>query len=225
MLIVDLNALQTVDLLDLADQVVLHIAQALDRQDILGIEHALTGDDVALLHTVTRHDACMLGKGDGVALDHLCTGLFVLAGDLDDHVLLGIVLRDHTRDLAHDGHALGTAALEQLLNTRQTLGNILGRCDTAGMEGTHGQLGARLADGLSCNNADGLAQLDRLTIGHVGAIAAGTDTDLCTAGQQAADFQLGDASRLDPSASYRSIILPSGTMTLPVTGFTTSPTA
>ena len=99
MLIVDLNALQTVDLLDLADQVVLHIAQALDRQDILGIEHTLTGDDVALLHTVTRHDACMLGKGDGVALDHLCTGLSSLPVTLMTTFFL-VSLRETTPEIS-----------------------------------------------------------------------------------------------------------------------------
>ena len=36
---------------------------------------------------------------DGVALDDLCTVL-VLAGDLDDDILLGIVLRNDTGDLA-----------------------------------------------------------------------------------------------------------------------------
>ena len=44
-----------------------------------------------------------------------------------------------------------------------TLGNILSRCNTAGMEGTHGQLGTGLADGLCCDDTDGLAQLDGLT--------------------------------------------------------------
>ena len=68
MLIVDLNALQTVDLLDLADEVVLNIAQTLDGQDVLRIQDAFTGDDVALLHAVTRHHACVLGERDGVAL-------------------------------------------------------------------------------------------------------------------------------------------------------------
>ena len=53
----------------------------------------------------------MLGERDGVALDDLCARLIV-AGDLDDDVLLGVVLRDDAGDLAHDGHALGAAALE-----------------------------------------------------------------------------------------------------------------
>ena len=187
MLIVDLNALQTVDLLDLVDQVVLHVLQTLDGQNILRVQHALTGDDVALLHTVAGHHAGMLGERDGVALDFLCTVL-VLAGDLDDHVLLGVVLRDHTGDLAHDGHALGTAALEQLLDTGKTLCDILGRCDTAGMEGTHGQLGTGLTDGLCGDNTDRLAQTDRLAVGHIGAVAACANAGLCTAGQQAADL-------------------------------------
>ena len=196
MLIVDLNALQTVDLLDFADQVVLHIAQTLDGQDILGIQNTFAGDDVALLHTIAGHDTCMLGEGDGVALHHLGTVL-VLAGDLDDDVLLGVILRDNTGDLAHNGHALGTAALEQLLNTGKTLGNILSRCNTAGMEGTHGQLGAGLADGLCCDDTDGLAQLDGLTVCHIAAVAVCADTHLGAAGQQAADLQLGDACSLD----------------------------
>ena len=196
MLIVDLNALQTVDLLDLVDQIVLHVLQTLDGQNILRVQHALTGDDVALLHTVAGHHAGMLGERDGVALDFLCTVL-VLAGDLDDHILFGVVLRDHTGDLAHDGHALGTAALEQLLNTGKTLGNILSRCDTAGMEGTHGQLGTGLADGLCRDDTDGLAQLDGLTVCHIAAVAVCADTHLGAAGQQAADLQLGDACSLD----------------------------
>ena len=196
MLIVDLNALQTVDLLNFVDQVVLDILQTLDCQNILRIQNTFTGDDVALLHTVTRHHAGMLGERNGVALYDLGTVL-VLAGHLDNDILLGIVLRNDTRDLAHDGHALGTAALEQLFNTGKTLRDIFSRCDTAGMEGTHGQLSTRLADGLCGDNADRLAQTDRLAVCHIGTVAACADTGLCTAGQQAADLQLGNASSLD----------------------------
>ena len=45
----------------------------------------------ALLHTIAGHDTCMLGEGDGVALHHFGTVL-ILAGDLDDDVLLGVIL-------------------------------------------------------------------------------------------------------------------------------------
>ena len=71
------------------------------------------------------------GEGDGVALDDLSAGL-VLARDLDDDVLLGIVVRNDTGDLAHDGHALGTAALEQLLDTGKTPVSYTHLCLPAG---------------------------------------------------------------------------------------------
>src|SRR5699024_9328295 len=89
---------------------------------------------------------------------------------LEDHMLvpLGIVNVNGTGDFGHDGHGLGTAALEEFLNTGKTLGNILGGCDTTGMEGTHGQLSTGLADGLSCNDAYGLTYPDGLAVGQVG---------------------------------------------------------
>ena len=65
------------------------------------------------------------------------------------------------------------------------------------MEGTHGQLGTGLADGLCCDDTDGLAQLDGLTVCHIAAVAVCADADLGAAGQQAADLQLGNASSLD----------------------------
>ena len=73
---------------------------------------------------------------------------------------------------------LGLAGLEQLLNTRKTLGNILSRRDTAGVEGTHGQLGTRLTDRLRGDDADRLADVDRLAVGQVGAVALLTNAVL-----------------------------------------------
>ena len=61
------------------------------------------------------------------------------------------------------------------------------------MEGTHGQLGAGLADGLSGDDADRLTDLDALAVGHVGAVAACADAHMGAAGHDGADLQLGDA--------------------------------
>ena len=154
-LIVDVNALQTVDLLDFTDQVVLGGDGTLDGQNILGIsvafgQQSTLGDDVAL------HDLEALTERDQVALGDGCAVL-VHAVDLGMAGLLGIVDVDGTADLGHDSHGLRAAALEQFLNTRKTLGDIVGRCDTAGMEGTHGQLGTGLADGLGSDDTDSLA--------------------------------------------------------------------
>ena len=57
------------------------------------------------------------------------------------------------------GHLLRTAGLKQLLNTGKTLGNIV-TGNAAGVEGPHGQLGTRLADGLGGNDANRFAQVD-----------------------------------------------------------------
>ena len=77
-------------------------------------------------------------------------------------------------DLGQDGHLLGLARLEQLLDTRKTLRDVVAG-DAAGVEGTHGQLRARLADGLRGDDADGLAGVDRLAGGQVDAVALGAD--------------------------------------------------
>src|SRR5699024_2309289 len=97
----------------------------------------------------------------------------------------------------HDGHRLGAAALKQFFHARKTLGDIFGRRDTAGMEGTHGQLGARLTDRLGRDDADAFADLDALAVGHVGTIAPGADADMGAAGHDAADLKLGNAGFFD----------------------------
>src|SRR5262249_16602592 len=57
--------------------------------------------------------------------------------------------------------ALRYPRLEDLLDPGQTLGDVLTR-DATGVEGTHGQLGARLTDRLRRDDADRLAHVDRL---------------------------------------------------------------
>ena len=92
----------------------------------------------------------------------------------------GVVRRQ--RDLAaavgvlhlHDAGELGDrrltlrgTGLEQLGDTGQTLGDVGRRGDAAGVERTQRQLGARLADGLGRDDADGLADVHQL-VGVVG---------------------------------------------------------
>ena len=75
--------------------------------------------------------------------------------------------------------AFGRRALEQFLNAGKTLRDVFGRCDTTGMEGTHGQLGTGLADGLGGDDADSLTDLNAFTVGHIGTVAVGADADVC----------------------------------------------
>ena len=67
----------------------------------------------------------------------------------------------------------------------------------AGVERTHGELRARLADGLGGDDADGQAFLDDLVGGHVDAIAAGADAARAFAGQRRADADAFELQFLD----------------------------
>ena len=66
---------------------------------------------------------------------------------------------DHARVVGQHGGALRRAGLEELDDAGQAVGDVL-TDDTTGVEGPHGQLRARLADGLGGDDADRLAELD-----------------------------------------------------------------
>ena len=102
------------------------------------------GQQSTLGDLVALHDLQALAEGNQVALSDR-GAVLVHAGNLGMAALFGVVDVDSTTNLGHDSHGLGTAALEQFLNTGKTLGDIFGRCDTAGMEGTHGQLGTAVS--------------------------------------------------------------------------------
>ena len=65
------------------------------------------------------------------------------------------------------------------------------------MEGAHGELRARLADGLRRDDAHRLAQLDQPSRGQVAAVAHDADAALGFAGQHRADLHPLDAGRLN----------------------------
>ena len=108
-------------------------------------------------------------------------------------IALDFLERNRTVDLADDGEMLRAAAFEQFFNTRKTLCNILGICNTAGVEGTHRQLRAGFADGLCGNDADGFSHSDRASGGKVGAVALHANALLCLTGKNRADLDGFDA--------------------------------
>ena len=73
---------------------------------------------------------------------------------------------------------------------------MLAHGDAADVEGAHGQLGARLADGLGGDDADRLAHLDQVAAGQVAAVAQLADAALGLAGQDGADLDPLDADGL-----------------------------
>ena len=117
-----------------------------------------------------------LGHGErrvvDLGRDDLDLGHAVAADDLDDAV-----------DVADLGLALGDAGLEQLLDTRQTGGDVQAG-DAAGVERPHRQLRAGLADRLGGDDADRLAGADHLAGGEVAAVARAADAVAGLAGQR-----------------------------------------
>src|SRR5439155_17017098 len=88
---------------------------------------------------------------------------------------------DPARGLRDRRLALGYPRLEDLLDAGQTLCDVLAG-DAAGVERTHGQLGARLTDRLSGDDADRLADVDQLAGRQRTAIAGRAHAELRLAG-------------------------------------------
>ena len=111
---------------------------------------------------------------------------------VDDHKLaalvehnklsFGIDDRAHVLELDAAGiHGIGLASFNRA------------GCGTAYVEGTHGKLGAGLADGLGGNDAHSLADVDQVPAGKVASVAQGAHAMLGRAGQGRAHCDVGDA--------------------------------
>src|SRR5262245_28568581 len=122
-LVVDRDALQPVDVLDLVDQVGGELLDALDRQDVVRRRVALD-DGVALLDHVAVLQMDVLALRDQVLLP-----LLFLVGRLDDDAALVLVVTaeaDGARGFRDDRGLLRTPRLEQLRHPRQTAGDVTG---------------------------------------------------------------------------------------------------
>src|SRR6478609_6974527 len=188
-LVVDRHTLLAVDLLDLVDEVHLHRTRAEDAQHLLGVDRPLgqaraDRDVLAVLH----QQAGPLGDRVGVLLGA------VVGREQDATRLVGLLDGDPARRLGDRGDTLGGARLEQLDDTRQTLGDVV-TGHTTGVEGTHRQLGAGLTDGLRGDDADRLTDVDELAGGERTAVAERAGADLGVAGEHRADLHRVDAGR------------------------------
>ena len=183
MLVVDVHALLTVRFLDFLNQIVVHRVDPPDADNVLGIERAV-GEGKPLLHCIAAldTDAGAVGKGIG---DHLA----VVGGDgqVAHRVTLGLLYRDLAADLGQLGHFLGLAGLKELLNAGKALGDVAAS-HAAGVEGTHGELSARLTDRLSGDDAHRLAGAHGLSGGQVDAVALGAHAAAGAASEHRTDF-------------------------------------
>ena len=161
MLIVDINALLTVNLLDLLNDIganagtaELIIVDAADAQNIVRAECA-AGQLLTLIDMVAVLDenTCRVRNGVDLCLRPLPSLVTLIANSAPFFVSSMETVPETS---ARTAIFFGLARLEQLFNTGKTLSDIVA-CDTAGVEGTHGKLSTRFADGLCRDNADGFA--------------------------------------------------------------------
>src|SRR5688500_489471 len=124
-LVVDLHALQAVNLLHFVEQILLHRARTLDAENVVRI-HRTLGETVARSHPVTGVHAKVLAGRDLIELSRILSiRRRVLRHDSDLALAALDVAESHlTIDLGDRGRILRTARLEQLGNTRQTTGDV-----------------------------------------------------------------------------------------------------
>ena len=127
-LVVDRHALRAVDVLHLAEHVVVQRVLALDAQDVGRNERSL-GQRVACLDAVAGVDEQL------PALRHVVVVLESGVADDDEIVILPLALLraelDEAVDLGHDGRILRLARLEDLGDARQTARDVLRAGDLA----------------------------------------------------------------------------------------------
>ena len=120
-LVVDLHALQPIDLLDLVDEIGREFLDALDGQDVVRRRIAVD-DEVALLHDVAVLEMDVLALGDQV-LDRILVRLVRL--DRQATLVLVVAPELHRAgDLGDDRRILRTARLEQLRHARQAARDV-----------------------------------------------------------------------------------------------------
>ncbi len=132
MLIGDLNALTAVNRLDFTEHIRLNALDALDLEDVVGVDGAL-GEGIACFDMIAAVHLALGAEGDEVLFDFTV----IIADDRLGLLSVGLDL-DGTCDLGDDRKALGLACFEDFDYAGKTLCNILCACNAAGMEGTHG---------------------------------------------------------------------------------------
>ncbi|SGJ23670.1 Uncharacterised protein [Mycobacterium tuberculosis] len=199
MLVVDRHTLGAVDLLDLANQVYLHLAGALLPQHLMRVGRAF--------HQLLAHlDVVAIGEhpfgtvfvlehpqplplGD-LVVDHFLTAVVRNDGDLVEP--LAVLEPNPAGDVGDRRLATRYPGLEQLLHPGQTTGDVL--TDATLVEGAHGQLGAGFADGLGGHDADGFTDVDQLAGGHGTPVAGRAHAGAGGTRQHRTHLDLGNTS-------------------------------
>ena len=197
-LVVDGHALVTVDLLHFVDQVLLHATAAEYAKNLVRIgralEQLLTHLDVVTIAQWSLHSAGAQGCEPLTLGQFLVHNVFgAIVGNDRDRVE-GLVVLDLQLaiDRGDGGLGLWHTSFEELLHTWKTTRNVA--THTTEVEGTHGQLGTWLANGLCSHNAHGLADFHLLAGRHRASVAGGAQAGCGGTGHHGAYLNELDAS-------------------------------
>src|SRR5690606_14600874 len=178
----------------------------------------LTLDGDALLHADEGHDTLHFGHdrvGVRVPFDHDRTGIDLVAFLDGNHRAIGqLVALALATKVVGNGQLAGTlhdndvaVGTYHVLDAVQANGTAIfyhhvvdGRSParrTTDVEGTHGQLGTRLTDGLGSNNTHCLTDVDLVTTGQIATVALGANTVTGFTGDRRTHHHFVDAVALD----------------------------
>ena len=190
MLVVDIDALRTVNVLNFLDDIFLNVVSAFCAKNIARVQRTFC-DRVARLDIravlYIRLEPCAVRYGVRilravVTLDH-DVALAVFLDDLD----FAFVLGKHR-------NAFRVTCFEKLLYARQTARNIVRRSDAAHVEGTESELSTRLAYTLRGDDTDRFAYSDRRRRRHISAVALGADAVLALTREYRSDLDMRNAA-------------------------------
>src|SRR6187431_1240598 len=147
-------------------------------------------------HDLTCVDTATIGRLEHRAVQQAVV-LALATGVVHDHEL-AVAIHDHDAAVVPLGqlcilevHGAFSARLERALL------DLTARCRTTDVEGTHRELRARLANRLSRDDADCLADVDAVAAGQVAPVAQRAHAAARLAGEHRADDDLFDARVLD----------------------------
>ena len=192
MLVVDVNALGDVNTLDLRDDVAKSRVRIGEAKQIMRVDGTL-GKLLANLDFASVNNARLhLGtRRNGVLPD-----VAFLIVNREDLLLLVAGDLKCTGDLGQHSKTLGLACFEKLLNTRQTMRDVV-TSDATRVERTHRELRARFANRLCGDDADSGADVDGTRGCKIPAIALLANAFVCMARHDSANDDLFDTSSLE----------------------------
>ena len=169
MLVVDFHPLVAVHVLHLLHQVLLRGPHPSDLAHLLGIQRAF--GELFAGRDISPGPHPQPGVGGHPVLDVPVAGGF----DHERPAPAFFVVDAHgPAGLGQDGLPFGGAGFEQLHHPGQAVGDVLPG-HPPGMEGAHGQLGARLADGLGGHHPHRLPRLRQFAGGHAQPVGSAAD--------------------------------------------------